>query len=585
MKLLVGTPKLLALAATAGLGVGLLCRAQPEPKTLLEREPAGSQSTTKRAGPSSVGNRNSRRKSGPTTLFLNELTTVPAGRCEEIFRELVAENDPHLALELEAVFRRWMELEEPKELLARLAEDRKSKSAWAAPFFEAWASINYAAAVAGTPDGAFPEIRSLVAIRRGDPSFLNGSVGFLDFDDSSVVHALATLGGNDPELAKGVATCNHGKPDNNADLIAAVARGWAANDPAATLEWLKLLELTDDNRTRALNELFQVWTKNDLAGATAALKASGLDSKSTTRIRSDDPLSYLATPGSFASQIYLGVHLDPFLDLASLYQQLSKSPVDWEQHQSLQIPINHGGWFCTDPAKAADEATRLPPGKARDLIMSYICGQWADRNPNEATAYAKSQGIAAPYVRDEPSAEMVQAALSSPEETFASYFTPREPGIALPGSLVKLAEKWAAADPQATAEWLISQPDSVTYSYETNPEARGLLGDTLGFHWAANDVIGACNWVEDLPDGPRKTEAWSAAKRYVGEYCPDLAFTISADIVHGESRINFLKSDFAKVAATVGAPAARELVRNTNISPEERTVLIQSLDEMAPKTP
>ena len=583
MKLLAGTTKLPALAAVAGLVLGLVCRPQSGPKASLDRESAGKNSTTARAGKSPAANRNVRRESGPTTLFLNELASVPASRCEELFRELVAQNDPRRWLELEAVFRRWMELEEPKELLARLAADLKSNSIWAAPFFEAWASINYAAAVAGTPDGAFSDIRELVAIRRGDPAFLNESVGYLDFDDSEMVNALATLGQNDPELSKGVATCNHGKPDSNAYLIAAVARGWAAKDPAATLDWLKSLELTDDNRTRALNELFLVWMKQDLAGATAAIKANGLDAKSTNRIRSDDPLSYLANPGSAASQIFLGNHLDPFLGLSSLYQQLSKFPVDWDQRQSAQPPINYDGWFCTDPAKAAEEATRLPPGKVRDFIVSYICGQWADRNPEEATAFAKSQGIAAPHVRDEPSAAMAQAALSSPEEFFAGLFAPREPGSALPGSLRKLAEKWAAADPVAAAEWLISQPESVTYTYETNSAAKSLLNNTLGYHWARYDAIGVSNWVEDLPDGPRKTEAWSAANHYVGEYCPDLAFSISADIPHGETRMNFLKSDLKKVAGKVGQPAARELVRTTNISLEERAVLIQALDDMAPK--
>ncbi|MES2921091.1 MAG: hypothetical protein V4819_06085 [Verrucomicrobiota bacterium] len=583
MKLLAGTTKLPALAAAGGLVLGLLCRPQSGPKSSLDREPVAKNSTAARAGKSPVGNRSARRESGPTTVFLNELASVPAGRCEELFRELVDANDPRRALELEAVFRRWMDLEEPKDLLARLAAERKSDSIWAAPFFEAWASINYAAAVAGTPDGVFSEIRSLVAIRRGDPSFLNSLVQIGNSDDSPMVIALTTLGRDDPELAKGVATCNHGKPDNNADLIAVVARGWAAKDPVATLEWLKSLELTDDHRTQALNELFLVWMKSDVSGATAALKANALDAKSTNRIRSNDPLGYLATPGSSTSQIFLGIHLDPFLDLASLYQQLSKSPVDWEKRQSAQSPIDHDGWFCTDPAKAAEEATRLPPGKARDFIMSYICGQWADRNPDEATAYAKSHGIAVPYVSDDPSAAMVQAALSSPQEAFAGFFTPREPGVALPGSLKTLAGKWAAADPQATAEWLISQPESVTYSYEANSEARSLLNNTVGYHWVRNDAIGASNWVEDLPDGPRKTQAWFAAHGDVGDYCPDLAFAISADILQGDTRIKYLESDLKKVAQKVGQPAARELVQTTNISPEERAVLIQALDEMAPK--
>jgi len=123
MRLLVGTAKFPALAAVAGLVLGLICRPQSGSKPSLERDPAEKQSTAARGGKSTAANRGALRESGLTTLFLNELASAPAGRCDELFRELVAENDPRGGLELEAVFRRWMELEEPKELLARLAAD------------------------------------------------------------------------------------------------------------------------------------------------------------------------------------------------------------------------------------------------------------------------------------------------------------------------------------------------------------------------------------------------------------------------------------------------------------------------------
>ena len=138
-------------------------------------------------------------------------------------------------------------------------------------------------------------------------------------------------------------------------------------------------------------------------------------------------------------------------------------------------------------------------------------------------------------------------------------------------------------EPQAAAEWLIAQPESVAYDFQSNPMAKTLLNNALGYHWARVDAVGASSWVGDLPDGPRKAEAWLAMNHHVGEYCPDLAFSISANLLHDESRNGILENNLKKVAEKVGSPAARELLQTAGLSEEERAALNVALDGMAKK--
>jgi hypothetical protein len=175
------------------------------------------------------------------------------------------------------------------------------------------------------------------------------------------------------------------------------------------------------------------------------------------------------------------------------------------------------------------------PGKARDYLMSYICAQWADRNPEEATAYAKLHGLKPPILREEPSTEAIRSAIAAPEETFANLISPTTGEIDT--NLIVLAQKWAAVQPQAAAEWWIAQPDPTGNDESTKGPRSVHLGNLLGYHWARVDAIGASEWLESLPAGPRKTEVCQAMSHYLGTYSPDLAFTVSAKILEGETKL------------------------------------------------
>lgn len=509
----------------------------------------------------------------PAARLLHALADADAARCEEMVREMTVNGAPVDPLKLEAVFARWMELAKPLDILAVVKASGIEDRRWTSPFFEAWAAGDYAGAMAGSVGaGDFSGIRALVAMRHSDPAFLDESFDVDDVDKSLTADALAALGRNDPELAKGVATRHGSKPDQNVNLIAAIVRGWAERDPAAAFEWVNSLELDEGNRIEVLNPLLFSWMKSDPA---AAAKAAIELKYSTGGLDSDKALSLLRAPDSPLAQAWLMNRADPFANVGDFYRRLSESPIDWDTAQIPMRAIDTNGWFATDPARAAAEAAELPPGKARDFLLATICAQWADRSPAEAVAFAEKHGLKPPRVRIDPPASQLGA---DPAATLAPFFA----GAGDRERLRVLEEKWSQADPRAAAEWLMGQPESVSFDRATDGESRTLLDNALGYYWARIDANGATEWVASLPNGPRRDTAWQAMKYFVGEYSPDLVFTVSAQLVGGERRMQTLETDLKAVARKIGVPAAREILEIVYLNDAESAELAEFLENLKP---
>jgi hypothetical protein len=558
-----------ALGGSMGLLLGWWCRTdESAPST---KDPSVSKS---RSGRLTQSSHRASDVPGPTALAVHGLSKASAARCEERFREIIASNSSRMALDLELVFRRWMEIEKPADLLERLKAEKnlQTDGLWSAPFFEAWAAIDYHAAVEGTrKHGDFSQIRALVAMRRQDAAFLTEQFSVWDYEKSTVVNALADLGRDNPELAKQVAGYKGRNPDANADLIAAVVRGWATKDPKAALTWIQSLGLAGDNLGKAYSEITAIFAKLDPETAASEIQSLGLSNKSVTPERIN----------TTSNQIQLAIGRNSFVNVQELHECLSDAPIDWSKREMIFPPIDHDGWFVTNPFQAAIDAEKLPPGGARDAIMSAICGQWADRSPEEARAYAEKHGLKPPIVSNDPAPEQIHAALASPDSALSGLFTTEANGGDPYQKILKLAEKRAEFSPEDTAEWLVSQPETVSYDRQSAASLSMLLDNTLGYYWARNDARSATEWLLQLPEGPRKSEAWLAMCHYTGEYNPDYAFHLTADLIQGERRLGLLTSNLKRVAEKIGLPAARELLGGAGLSESEQLALGKSLDDLA----
>jgi hypothetical protein len=576
------------LAGALGLGLGLAGQA-------VFRHGRGDAETSA-AGQTAAGAVDSVRPApqravpSPTATLLGQLANATTADCEDRVRALGAALPNSTGLELELVFRRWLELEQPEVLLKRIPEllGKPSSTDWRGPFFKAWTAQDYPGAMARTKDlPEFAAARALAAITARDPDFL----ACLTFG-SGVSNALRTLGREDPELARSVTAWNSADPGKTA-AIQSVAAGMASRNPEAAWEWVRSLGLAGQPNERACSMVLAEWLKTDATAAIAACQASGLDpSKFSLRdagpadtLPGSNALRALMYPGTASGQLYLAIHQNPFLDVTGLYQALSAAKIDWSKPQGSVPAIDHDGWYCPDPAAAAKQAEQLPPGKARDCIFDNINRQWFARDPEAATAFAATHGLSKLPDRFTTDSrpidpQTVREAAAAPQETFAELLKPAvevTPGTN-PEKLYNLAMAWSASDPPAVAEWLIEQAAVVDSSHTATSQLALLFSNTLGYHWAQRDAVGATAWVESLPDGPLKARAWGAMYDRVESYSPDLAFEHSAALLQGGSRLPLLKSSLLAVSEKIGEGAAAELLQSPDLTAAERVSLTAALE-------
>jgi hypothetical protein len=365
--------------------------------------------------------------------------------------------------------------------------------------------------------------------------------------------------------------------DLKSDCLTAVARGWAMNDPEAALAWLESLNLDDAKSQMAA--IFSEWLKSDPEAATGDREKLGLGAWPLNGSSASQALQAMHLPDAPVSQLSMALHRDPFLDLTTLYQKLSAMDLDWEKPDYQMAAINRDGWYGVDPAGDAKKAEELPPGKARDFIMSAICQNWAAHDPDAALHYADAHGIRSREVdslRAQPTEEMRRSILTAPEKSFAEVMADGDlPDGVTREQLHKLAEEWSAADPVAASRLLVTQ--SIP-GRAAAPGLNMLFDNALGYYWANNDPLGASRWMESLPDGPVKTRAWEGMSHYVNAYSPDLAFALSAAYAGDGNRQRLLVKGMEDVRESIGYPAAVELLKSPNLSDEERRTLAEALE-------
>lgn len=577
------------LAGIAGLLLGVAARGifrEPAPETSSgARRPDVAPSAQNRPPATSAAMRN-----GPVTRLLRELSGASAEQCEELVRAHLESPESGRGIELEAIFRRWMTLEAPERILERFPDENSSawRAEFSAAFFRAWAAFDEAVAMdASRHRGRFAAAQALFAIENGYPGFTDYlSRGMLSLSSESKARlALTALGRDRPEIACGIAAANLAAGEK-ASGIEAVARGWAGDDPQAAFDWLRSLQLDGVNLTKAFDAVFGEWMKRDLPAAQAAFELSGLKSlpgRST---------GIFGRPRDAGSQLRLALESTPFMNAAALYHHLSESDIDWEKANFILPSVEHDGWRPVDPASAAEEIAKLPPGEPRDYLMGCISHLWLTYDRDAALDFAERHGIRSQHldrVRGEPDEEMRRTAREAPEETFAALFDTSEnaPDDLVRDHLYDLALEWSARDPEASAEWLLTQPVPEGWGAGGADAQRTMLfQNALGFHWARQDAASALLWLESLPgeDPALRAKAWRAMEHYVTVYSPDLSFAMSAALLEEESRSAFLEKQLNEVRNRIGHGAALELLKNPDLSAAESAALAEVLRNPVPET-
>lgn len=493
---------------------------------------------------------------------------MSATRCEEL--ALAYYQAPGRELELEAIFRRWITLEGADKVFARFKEVQVLRPpGWATAYFNAWVALDEAAAMK-SDYYEFHRPRALRTILSGDPAFVDQLARIQHFrqEDPLINAALPQLARERPELAKLIFTASLQDSDARARMLVSITGALAAQDPAGTLAWLNTLPADSiPDRTALTAQVFAEWVKTDPAAAKQAWEAAGKPGQRMADI--------MEKPENPDVQVSLALARDPFLGVQELHQALEGKEIDWSKYVRAG---NLEGWHPPDPAAAAQEAAKLSPGPARDRLLHMLSNDWSYSDLAAASAFADSHGVKSSYLellQKQPSAEMRESVMAAPEENFARLLDPAlRSGNVEFDQLYDLAKEWSENDPQATAAWLASQASTEGKQAFADTFINQLFTNTVGYAWARQDPPAAIEWIEALPAGPAKSQAWAATREALNNRQQDYAFVLSAACAEGEKRAEILKSDFSGAAKKLGRAGAMELLNGTSgLSPQERATL------------
>lgn len=517
---------------------------------------------------------------GATSLFLRDVADASAEECKALvlFHSKLSDQD----IELEAIFRRWMSLEDPDKIWDQLSGSPR----WGRAFFNAWVSVDEAAAMDPAKRSEFVFLRASHAIQSGHPDFVKHlkSPEFNPNAEWPMHQALVSMGRHHPEVAKLLATAD--LPEEvKSKVLALVAEGMAARDPKAAWDWLRSLpdgDLAKRARTAVLSE----WLESDPQAAGEAAKSTGVLFASLGTYHAN-VLGTLNDPNAVPHQHMLALQRDPFLDTEALYRSLIDSGIDWTKPREPTSGLGLPGWSEEDPSAAARRALELPTGAARDYILISVFRNWEALDPEEAEKFAASHGIELSHSqtrKDEPTPAMKQAALADPEGSFAALFDPQalEDSGSSFNQLYELANRWIVTNPDLAATWLLDQPFPESSRSLEELRAGSLFPDSCR-QWANCDPLSAIEWLESLPEGRQKTKGWGSMRSGVAAYDPALAFELSTTHLSGEERLETLKEDLSNAAKSMEPAAVAGLLESPGLSSQEKAALAEALRNPPPK--
>jgi hypothetical protein len=166
-------------------------------------------------------------------------------------------------------------------------------------------------------------------------------------------------------------------------------------------------------------------------------------------------------------------------------------------------------WAADEPAAALSWLMQYPPaerssfnsrvgGKGTDtLVMGF--SSWMASAPDQARAWADSLPEGA--TRDTLQAEVVGALAVNDRPEEATQLLARLGKATDPDAVARIANAWARQDPQAAANWAITQ--------EPGPAQSRALAGIVGT-WADDDQQGVENWLAQFPPGEARDRSVKA---------------------------------------------------------------------------
>lgn len=468
-------------------------------------------------------------------------------------------------LALAAALTAWQR-QERSALRERMADLRKGNAQLAAALLVA--SVPKAPEMQNMQEDALAEVRAALAMPAGAErdAALNAGLLLQDLKPADALEVLPYFSGTaERQEALEAIFSKWGRTDPAAAAAAsgkiadkidgyyaqkALISTWGAKDPGPALAWAQTLP---DGLFKAVSteEIAKAWAANDLPGVLGWLDRASAGEAWDEVFRTvsaqwanDDPkkaLDYLfrlpAGPlvgDTIASVVTAYANTDPVA--AAAYVGKIPDPKS-QQTAALAVGI---AWGAKDHAAAQQWALSLPAGDTRDSAMASVAGGWEKGDPTAAMTWVQS------WPAGEARDNAVQAIIGE--------------------------WQYQGTNPQLMTELAAGMQEG---------EGREVVYKVIAMTWGNRDPDATAQWVQSLPDSPSKDmAAWMFVEGLHLQYADDTkqltqAAPLVTAIQNDKERYNAIEA-LARMWLAADRPTAEAWLAQTNLPDARKQVLLQA---------
>ncbi|MBV1878984.1 MAG: hypothetical protein KUG79_15195 [Pseudomonadales bacterium] len=359
-------------------------------------------------------------------------------------------------------------------------------------------------------------------------------------------------------------------------LVSSIKR-WTANDPAAVLTKITLLENTQE-RQKLLQVAISQYLQYDPEAALSYVLANHPENNN---------LEQQVLSG------YAKYDIDLAIPLVESYITRTGN------HRILSNILAH--WVQKDPTSALDYATNIAD-QQKHQIYQHLAFSYLNSHPTEAFNWVL--GLDAQYQNIKFSA--LQNINSNNIAAAESVVRVVEPTKLRERLITSIARHKAQLDPNLALDWLAEyeaepgykaalqsiittwsrrDPATAAKQIEAHSGQNGLqaIAGRVAQNWYQKNPIEALNWLEALPAGSTKSNAIAATSGLVAQKDPDAAVNMLVDIENGPAKNNALRS-IAYIWTTKEPERIEEIISNLQLNTEDANRIRRRHNRAQPAT-
>ncbi|HET6409942.1 MAG TPA: hypothetical protein VFG14_18780 [Chthoniobacteraceae bacterium] len=285
------------------------------------------------------------------------------------------------------------------------------------------------------------------------------------------------------------------------DTLSLIAGALAKRDPNAAMQMVKD-NFAPREAGSAYESVFAAWAESDFAAAMVAaqgitdpqLRARVLRATLSKRTDSDPKGVLEAVRTSKVSDLRWNVGnnaLNRWMerDLTAARDYVLGLPNG--EMREMQVRQVAQEMARRDPQEALTWIDSIPEGDREEAIEGLF-SSWANKDPNAAIQAARA--LPEGRVQENAIAQLVQNLIESDSTTALELLKDLPEGAARQNALSNVSYRWARIDPQAAANWYITNvPEN----------QRGSMHQIM-WEWSRSDPEAAMKWAIELPEGDNK---------------------------------------------------------------------------------